>query len=274
MADPVFIVEHWKEQQKIFLANLVLLKHKPDTDPVHDWRVAVKKLRSYLKLFFLILGKKYDKDRLAATQKLFRIMGKLRDISMSQAQLTDKVKKDNELYPSLRVYFDYVFSEAEKRTNHSLQLYDAAELQKTGELIAVDLSTISDEEMQHRTMDIIYRQIKKITAQLKTISKKNAHLLRKLMKDLLYWVSICPFPTPVGQDSLKKLSKITDWLGTWQDQQIFLLHIRHFRNDLLAKGADEYSFYTRLEKNIKKKKRESLQKAEIAAKDFFSTVHS
>lgn len=274
MAETFFLIQHWKKQQKIFLANLVLLKHKPDTDPVHDWRVAVKKFRSYLKLFFFIQERKSDKEWMATTEKLFRILGKQRDISMSQSLLAEIEKKNKVIYPSLRSYFDYIFSESEKRTNHALPSYDAGELQKTCKQIIVDCSAISNEEIQKRTTDVIARQIEKIMSLFKDVCRKNAHLLRKLMKDLLYWVSICPFPTPIDAGSYRKLNKITDELGAWQDMEVFLLNIQHFRNDQLPKGTVEYAAYKELEKQLKTERRELLQKAEKAAKDFFSTVDS
>ncbi len=274
MADTLFLVQHWKKQQKIFLANLVLLRQKSGSTAIHDWRVAVKKLRSYLKLCFLILEKKYEKDLLNSTEKLFRTMGKQRDIEMSQGLLTATEKENTATYPSFRSHLDFAFSAAEKRMKDVLQNYDPGELQKALESIKAGFSQVSEETLKEQTIHIIKKQIKKISILLKDISKKNAHQLRKLMKDLLYWVSICPFPSPIDPGRLKKLNKILDRLGDWQDQEVFLLYSRHFRNDLLAKGSEEFDAHKQMEKKFKKRKQEYLQKTGTMANGFFSKVQA
>ena len=274
MAEPFFLIQHWKKQQKIFTANLLLLKSKSDMDPIHNWRVSVKKLRSYLKLFFLIQDRKYDKEWLANSEKLFRIIGKQRDISMSQSLLAELAKKDNASRISFNAYFDYAFLEAQKRTNQALHDFNDEELQKVYEHISIGLSKKSIEKIKTQAEDIIRKQIGKISELLKNTSQKNAHKLRKLMKDLLYWTSICPSPTPINAGGLKILGKITDKFGNWQDMNVFITKIKHFRSDQLAKKTDEYFIYKLLEKQLKKKNQEHLQKAEKTAKDFFYKIHS
>ncbi len=270
MAEPVFLIQHWKKQQNTFTANLILLKSKSENNAIHDWRVSVKKLRSYLKLFFLILERKFDKDWLSKSEKLFRITGKLRDISMSQFLLDEAEKKNNVKYSSFKSYLNYSFTVTQKRTDLTIHSFDDNELLKAYEYILLELSNINDEKLQERTVDIIFKQIKKISELLKNFSQKNAHELRKLMKDLLYWATISPFPVPNITDRLNNLGNITDKFGNWQDMNVFLTKIKYFRSDLLPKKTEEYLLYKTLEKRLKKKNKVHLQKAEKAAKDFFT----
>jgi len=44
------ILKNWLQQEKIFIDNLMLSRKRPTKISVHDLRVAVKKMRSYLRL--------------------------------------------------------------------------------------------------------------------------------------------------------------------------------------------------------------------------------
>ena len=81
-----FILKDWIKQQTVFLQNLEELKkqEKAETvDLVHDLRVAIKKLRAYLKLLGVLLGKKGNTNLFQKTEDLFNVLGKHRDIEMA-----------------------------------------------------------------------------------------------------------------------------------------------------------------------------------------------
>src|SRR6186997_2454292 len=82
MPAPIFILLHWKKQQRIFFQNLAILRKLPDDKAIHDLRVAVKKLRSYLKLLTILFKKIEEEPGFEKTGQLFKVLGKHRDIEM------------------------------------------------------------------------------------------------------------------------------------------------------------------------------------------------
>jgi CHAD domain-containing protein len=44
------ILKNWLQQEKVFNDNLILSRKRPTKISIHDLRVAVKKMRSYLRL--------------------------------------------------------------------------------------------------------------------------------------------------------------------------------------------------------------------------------
>ena len=50
MTDKAFILKSWDEQINVFHHNLLILRIRPTKNAVHDLRVAIKKIRSYLRL--------------------------------------------------------------------------------------------------------------------------------------------------------------------------------------------------------------------------------
>src|SRR4030095_4329144 len=98
------IVRHWQTELKVFDQNLLLLKEQLSPDAIHDLRVAVKKLRSYLKLWAILFNKKHEKDSFETTNQLFSILGKHRNIEISKGLLPSFINKNQRVPESLLVY--------------------------------------------------------------------------------------------------------------------------------------------------------------------------
>jgi hypothetical protein len=63
---------------------------------------------------------------------------------------------------------------------------------------------------------------------------KFPHQLRQHLKKIFYWVRMLPGELPVAFHE-KELHEITDDLGLWQDNEIFLARLRHLRKEYLPK---------------------------------------
>ena len=71
-----FILLHWKRQQRAFLQNLAKLNQQQETKAIHDLRVAIKKLRAYLKLMTLLVNDIDKETSFEKTEQLFDVLGK------------------------------------------------------------------------------------------------------------------------------------------------------------------------------------------------------
>src|SRR3989337_647011 len=99
----IFILLHWKRQQRVLLRNLAKLKGLQEVKAIHDLRVAIKKLRSYLKLLTILLndGKETDFEK---TEQLFSVLGKHRDIEMGLLLLQSLEKENKMTYAAFRMH--------------------------------------------------------------------------------------------------------------------------------------------------------------------------
>ena len=79
MSDYNILFLQWKKIQKDFEKNLSLLLLRINTEPVHDIRVATKKLRALLSLYSLLKNEPEDEYFFQQTESLFDILGRNRD---------------------------------------------------------------------------------------------------------------------------------------------------------------------------------------------------
>src|SRR5262245_16314892 len=93
MADDLFIIKSWNEQLLVFANNLQIIRNKPTKTAIHDIRVAVKKLRAYLRLRQEVAGEKWN-DQFTRTRILFQTLGKQRDLEMSLSLLGKYHRKE------------------------------------------------------------------------------------------------------------------------------------------------------------------------------------
>ena len=261
------ILRHWKKQQQIFLHNLAILKEQINPEAIHDLRVAVKKLRSYFRLYVIICGQADWKTEFSETEKLFSILGKYRDVEMNYDLVQSYAKENLAAYPSLESYFIANLQIIAGWIRKIIHEYDNDEFAGFTEKLNSGLSKFTNEQIQDEIQKIIRGDLKKATPHFKHLREKT-HEARKHLKDIFYWLELCPAEVIYSTPQRKKLKKILDGLGDWQDNEVLLIKVKHFRKDYVAKEADEHSDLKQLEKFIKNKKNDLLNGAEEKMKTF------
>ena len=93
MAGNNLILTSWLLQEKNFNDNLILCRKRPTKISVHDIRVAVKKMRSYLRLKEELTGDKW-KESFLKISALFKSFGRLRDYDMSLTLIRKLERKE------------------------------------------------------------------------------------------------------------------------------------------------------------------------------------
>src|SRR5438046_1465808 len=116
-----FLLPHWKKELQVFHENLLVLQRSPDTEAVHDLRVAIKKLRSYTKLYSILFKDEKAKGFLSGTKNLFSVLGKQRNIEMSIELL--KRSKLRGRFTSIQKHFEFYLKETKHRSISALQKY-------------------------------------------------------------------------------------------------------------------------------------------------------
>ena len=242
MAGNNLILSNWLLQQNNFNENLILSRKRPTKISVHDIRVAVKKMRSYLRLKEELTGNKW-KESFLKISVLFRSFGRLRDYDMSLILLRKLERKE---------FLSFIFFKEYLSVNRSLTRkwakQDALKFNdQEPDAFKQQFNSMhgSDEEVCEKIIQLSALKIKKVKMLAKHF-QKNAHEIRKQLKDVYYWLKICP--KDPGFINIRVLHRILSYLGNWQDHFILNQKIKQYIQDLPKKNEEKVML-----KNFEKK---------------------
>jgi len=254
MADSNFILIYWKKEQTEFNKNLEILRNGPDKNAVHDLRVAIKKLRACLKLYIIITEKKDVENLFNETRNLFSILGKERDNEICLDLLTAYENENDINFNNLKIYLQSQLKITQDWSQHALKNYNEEELTNLTLLLSQG-AEIPDKDW------LVKKIIEAINDHLSQIKNyyKQPHKIRKLLKDVYYWLKMLPQNAIKKKELENKLEKILDDFGNWQNDEIFLIKCKHFRKDDLPDPFEEYESLKALEREVKERKQKLLK---------------
>lgn len=247
-----FLLQSWKKQQQVFLKNLAVLRSNYQADATHDLRVATKKLRSYLKLISILLKKGNDKLRFERTEYLFSVLGKLRDIEVGLL-LLEAFENENKIrYAVLKDHLKVAGKQASSWVKAAVKSYDEKEICNLTAQIEDELKKKDSEKITTALKIIIDKEFNTIM-KLANHLHRQAHRVRKLLKNFFYWVTLGLKGSLLDAGKIKKCKKAMEQLGDWQDHEMLLQKIKHFRKDFVPDAREEYASLKALEKSIENK---------------------
>ena len=266
-ANPILI--NWRKEQKVFNQNLSLLQKKLEKEAIHDLRVAIKKLRAYLELYSQ-LKKVTDPVEagqpglLDKTEELFDTIGRQRDVEICLEVLTSFKEETNYSYPQLTLYLQAVLKITKAWSNQEIHGYKNKETKKIAFVLKQDNEIENTRELNQYIQSIIRHSAGETKSQF-----KKPHLLRKNLKSVYYWINIV---NDNSEYHPELLHNILDDLGSWQDKEIALQRIKHFRKDYLPKSFDEYNKLKELEQYIDEKKSMLIKEACNKTRKWIKTI--
>lgn len=244
-----YLLKHWEEQSRVFLENLAAIRIKPGKRNIHDLRVAIKKLKSALRLAVHFADEE-EKVDFETIRLLFRLTGKYRDVEIS-IFLLRKIARDETLeLPSLSRNLRAMLAVTRNTAKREALKDQETELAFIHNWISGQLSPVSNEMLEKK----IEEQVAIITCGLKKLLDKfnqHAHEIRIQLKQLYYWLKLSEVNPFFDKRQMKILDKALLALGNWHDY--FVLHekIRRFRKEYLVKNSPEYIHTRKAEEIIK-----------------------
>src|SRR6266404_9238216 len=124
MPDENPILRHWQTEWQVFYENLLLLQNQLTAEAIRDLRVAIKKLRSYLKLCSGLFKKKDAEKLFEKTRELFSVIGKHRNIETTKGLLLSFAGKDKPVSKSLFIYLQLLQDQVSQYCKEALQQYE------------------------------------------------------------------------------------------------------------------------------------------------------
>lgn len=227
MADDNLILKSWLEQERIFNDNLTICRKRPTIDAVHDIRVAIKKMRSYLRLKDLF-SKTHWKDEFSKTAILFKSSGRLRDLDKSLHIIRAYEVKHSISCPFIKQYFIKTRALIRNWIRKEARDFEPPHgvLRKQ-----IESLSITEDQLVDKIIEEARQRIRKVKSLSRHI-KKNAHEMRKLLRDVLFWVKICPGDLIEKSITIKALDKFIDELGHWQDHFVLRRKLNNYRQEI------------------------------------------
>jgi CHAD domain-containing protein len=250
MNEPPSILKSWDEQTAIFYSNLTQLRQRPTRKAVHDIRVAIKKLRSYLRLRQALNSEPWS-ESFSTIKFLFQTLAKQRDLEISLTLLAHYLRHQDAELSHFKKFLQANCRLTKKWSKDASINFDVENIAILTKSVQASFSAIPVEEINNKTKVLAERTIRKVR-KLAGNFRKNIHPIRKELKDLMYWIKACPDAVPADLYPVKILDKILTNLGKWQDFFIFLEKLKHYRKEYVVKSGEEYSWIRRCEEDARK----------------------
>ena len=227
-----FILIAWEREVKVFFSNLSLIRQQPGKIAVHDLRVSVKRLRSYLALNQEICGLDF-RENFKGLKNFFAVAGKYRDTQMALS-LAKKYKRPP--HHSFAQYLENFHPIAEQWTRESANAFDIAIISRLQIILNDGIGKTENPELRKLTRLVIEKKLQEVKL-LSGAFNHNAHRIRKILKMLFYWLQVLPPPSFLGEKEMKNLEELLDHLGKWQDHMVLIDKMRQFRKHWLTQGT-------------------------------------
>ena len=271
MPDDNPILRHWQTEVQAFDQNFTLLQSKMDIDAIHDLRVAIKKIRSYVKLYPSLFKKKEPEELLAMLRGLFSVFGKHRNIDIVRKLLPSFFEKNKPLPKSLFVYLHLLQDQITPYCKQIVQEFKKDEFNKFTNEVNQDFEKLDAAESQNAVKELIGSSMKTVTKDRKHF-KKNSHLVRKNLKNIFYWSNIFDGEVFFTKPQLKNLDKILDHLGNIQDHEVLRTNLKNFRKTILSNTIKENELIKKIETRAEKKKENLLARADKMTEESISVL--
>jgi len=260
MEEANLLLKCWIQQEKAFIDNLLISRKRPTIASVHDLRVAIKKLRSYLRLKQKLNGDEWKRS-FSNVSALFRSFARVRDLDTSLALLRKKEHKKHLVFPFFKKELSENRSLSSKLVKQDAIKFNEEDLNAFDQQFNLELSDkeICEKIIQHSILKI--KKVKELTKHF----KKNAHEIRKQLKDVYNWVKISPEYFDKRFINIDALDQMLKYLGARQDHFVFRKKIEQYIKDMPENK--ERSNLKTLEKKLKIVQDEFLEKARDEWKD-------
>ena len=250
------ILKNWLLQEKVFNENLILSRKRPTKISVHDLRVSIKKMRSYLRLKEELTKEEW-KGSFSKIIALFKSFGRLRDYDMSLNLIRKLERKEFLSFIYFKEYLSVNRSLTRKWVKRDALKFNEQEPDVFNKQF--DLLPGTNQEICEKIIQLSAFKIKKVKNLTKHF-QKNAHEIRKQLKDLYYWLKICPKGLAEGFINMKVLDRLLTYLGNWQDHVILKKKIKQYIQDL-PKRNEEKIMLKDFEKKLVLSQKEILDRA-------------
>lgn len=223
------LYRYYKEKELVFRENYCSITDSITEQNSHDLRVSIKRMRALFALMELINADFNAKKRLKHYKKIFKPVGKIRELKVNL-----KTLEAYDLSPELMTYFlDYSNGLSNKHTENlkdKLEKFNHLSIRKNRKLVKNLCQTLEKKVIKHKSIAFIQNRIETINGLASSTEISSIHDIRKKLKEISAVVYLLNKIKLSGFDDelLNQLKSTEDLIGDWHDKEILLEFIQDF----------------------------------------------
>ena len=263
-----FLLSNWEREVDSLKKHLKKFSTER-IELIHKFRINIKKLRAYLKLYLLITKRKEDRELFMETENLFSVFGEHRNMELNKTRSKKIFPADKNLADS----YVHWLNENQSKLEIELKLrqYHPGSLDV--------LSAVMKENMLNRDGEVLVKDISDINHHYLKKAKKhmhyfgqNFHMIRKELKTIFY-LSKISFPgAGFSKAEIEQLEEVLELLGSIKDNEVTRDLLHQFHGSLIN-GWEKHLVERSISKIVLKKE-EELVKVQKMAEGFLKEKDS
>jgi CHAD domain-containing protein len=266
MPEENFLLSHWQSEVDSLKKHLKKFSSER-LEQVHKFRINIKKLRAYLRLYLLISKRKEDRQLFRETENLFSVFGEHRNMELNKSRAKKLFPESREISFAYLSWLEDVQSKLDVEV--IIEQYDPSGLDELSGVMKENLKNKDGKELMNEISEINNKYLKKAKMHMHHFSK-NFHQVRKELKTIFY-LSKISFPlNGFSKAELERLEEILELLGRIQDIEVSRDLLYQFRETLKNEWGQHV--VERCINSIILKKDEDMVKVQKKAEEFLNTV--
>ena len=214
-------------QTKLFRKNFIQTTSRKNFDEIHDYRVALKRLRNIVNFIKQIPGGKNLKKcfNINNLNRAFKSGGILREMQINRIILGRYEQKSGIRYYGFRYYINRREKEAFKKLKTARYGFSARKLMKFEVKVVNAIKSVQPAKLSEFVDNFIVRRIAEIKDLVREHNVESTlHRIRRETKSIKYLLEMNNTRSKSYGDIEFELDIVTaleDRIGNWHDQQVF-----------------------------------------------------
>jgi len=246
---PSGFTTYYSKQVDIITANYLAACEEPSSESIHDFRVAVKRTRTFIRTIRHTIPSALENVRLKKLRRVYKASGCIRDVHV-QIELIDKTLKKTA--DSLNGYIDYLRNsqqDGENKFEKACDRFNLRLFEKIERNVRIAADKYPEKEIIRSVQNYLARSLNELTRNIDHAEQTNRefyrlHNVRKHAKRSRYIVELLQ-TLPDATDDLESLNKqlrnVHRALGKWHDAavgtQLLARYRRQHRKVLRVSGG-------------------------------------
>ena len=185
-----FLLSNWEREIDSLKKHLKKFSTER-IEVIHKFRINIKKLRAYLKLYLLITKRKEDRELFHETENLFSFFGEHRNMELNKTRAIKIFPGDKNLADSYVSWLEEI--QAKLEIESKLKQFDPGSLDDLSAVMKDNMLNMDSEVLMKEISDINHHYLKKAKKHMHHFGQ-NFHQIRKELKTIFY-LSKISFPS-------------------------------------------------------------------------------
>jgi CHAD domain-containing protein len=258
-------VYHFLETQlEVFKGYFIVTRAIQDEEAIHQMRVAIKRIRSILKLKKHInLPSLLNEEQFNDIKALFAVSGQMRDLHVQQKLLKKFIGELEFEFVDFANYLDELYTDFSQQLEQSLQSFNLKQFDESDDDSSHPAFPENNIDLEQESFSFLHIKLDKIEQLIQAMDKDEfVHDLRKQVKHLFFILHFFSTYFPereIGSYDIAALKSVGERLGKWNDCEVFKDRVEAFVELQKENYPNLHPEYLRLLEYLDEEKKKYLQ---------------